>query len=232
MDIVVGGTELHGHDALLLVVEGQLRHVGEIVVELVLTAVDDNVGPLLNLAPCACLGIHLAQQGCSHILGEAAGLVLILGHGVVGLLEIGLDTVVDLVAAQVAVGNGLRVVNLCEIRNALEDTIQVEVVPGTKGLQFAQQRLFAVDVSGVVDGLHSLVNTGDAQVVVLPLVVAGGVIAGDILNLQLVDVTFHRDTLAALVGVVGAYVEYPVGDGTGKGGIVVIEEVCLEPLIG
>ena len=75
-------------------------------------------------------------------------------------------------------------------------------------------------------------HTGDAQVVVLPLVVAGGVVAGDILNLQLVDVTFHRDTLAALVGVVGAYVEHPVGDGTGKGGIVVIEEVCLEPLIG
>ena len=154
-----------------------------------------------------------------------------LRHDGVGFLQVGLDFLIDLFLRQVSIGDGLGVVVLGKVGDALEYSVQVEPEPGTEGLQLAQHGLLVSNV-GTLDGLHGLVDTSYAEVVVLPLVQTGGVVADDVGNFQLVDVGFHRDAFAALIGIVAAHVEHPVGDRAGKSGIVVIEEVGLQAMIG
>ena len=74
-------------------------------------------------------------------------------------------------------------------------------------------------------------DTGNTQVIVLPLIQTGGILTGDIGDFELMDVCLHADALASFVSIVTTYVEHPVSDRTGKSRIVIVEEVSFQTLV-
>ena len=229
--IVVGCRALQGEDALRAVVEGGLGDVAEILEQAVLTALDDGVGVVLHVFPRAGEGADLSHNGLSGGACDASYRALLCGQHVDSLAQVALDELEDLVACVLGVSLRVDVLALGEVRNALEDADEVEVVPGAQGFQLAHELVGGREAAGLLKREHSVVYAADGIVVVLPFVQAADVVAIDLADLEQVDVLLHTRAATTFVGVVRADIEDPVGRGACKG-LVVAVEVSLEAGVG
>ena len=218
--IVVHIGALHGEDGLAGIVELDLRHVAVVVVEGVLSAVDHSLGIGGHVVPVALVGANTCQHGSSTKFVHTAYRSLTIGKNRISLLEVVEDEAYHLGAGIAVVADFAGVLVLGEIGEALEDTIEVEVVVGTEELEFAD----------ILHRTHGDVDTRDGVIVVLPLEEAGGVGGRDAGDLEQVDVVLHRSAATALEGIVGAYVEDPVG-GWARESLVVADEVSLQTCV-
>ncbi len=155
-------------------------------------------------------------------------------HLLVAFAEILLDKFHNLLAG-VLVSTARAGVYDClvEIGEHLEDAQHIEIVICTERLHLGNKgSLVGIrDSIGGGNTLDSVVAAAHRVVVVTPLEVGDIIIALDVADLELMDVSLHGHTVTTLEGVVGADIKYPVGDRACKR-LVVTEIVAEEGSVG
>ena len=211
--VVVCRRELNGKNSLLLVVESQFAHISVVIVEGILATFNHGIAISDNVGPIGCLRTDFSHECSSHIFIEASNLSLCFRQNLIGLLEILFDFVVDFSLAELRSYLAVGVFGLIKVGDVLENAVQIEVKPRPQGLKLAEQAFLIFEI-GVLYGVHCFVNTTDSIIIVLPLKETGGVVGGNVIHLQLMDIGLHRHSAAAFVGIVAAHVHHPVGDGS------------------
>ena len=195
MCIVVCGRELDSQDGFVLVVESYLGHVHKVVVQGIFLAIDHNVSPLQYLAPAAGLCRHFSVDSGRYVAVETTSRWGFFAQHLVCLSTIFLDESKDFIAGIFIDTNSIWVIRFGEVRDALKDTNQIEVVPCAQGLQLAQENAFLILAQcRTIDSAHCVVCTSDSVEIVLPFVEVTYVVASEVADLQEVDVLLHCDS--------------------------------------